>query len=99
MRAVLRDACRLADHLEELAAILDRDGLITTGKYGPQAHPALKQTRNAQALLARLLTTLRMPDEATGKRPQRRGGTRANYKTGGTVTSLDRARRASKGHP
>lgn len=97
MRHVLTDACRLADHLDQLAEIVDRDGLIVTGRSGPVAHPALKQVRNGQALLARLLTTLRMPDAKTQTRPQRRGGTRAPYNTSGSVTSLDRARKRAQG--
>lgn len=95
MRHVLLDACRIADMLDALAEVLDRDGLLIDGRDGPRAHPAMRETRNGQALLARLLTTLRMPDPSTEKRPQRRGGTRAPYKPG-TVTALDRARRRAQ---
>lgn len=101
-RAVLHEAARVADRLDQLAAILDRDGPIITDSKGIQApHPALKISLAAEALLARLIAALRMPDHAGGKRPQRRGAPRlqtvAPIPKAGTVSALERARRMAEG--
>ena len=55
---------------------------------------------NATAnLMKQLLAALRLPDEATGKRPQYRGarGAQAPSVPGGKVSSLERARAAKSG--
>ncbi|MEZ5184286.1 MAG: hypothetical protein R2720_00935 [Candidatus Nanopelagicales bacterium] len=78
MRRVLLEACRVADHLDELHASVD-DALMVQGPDGLRAHPGLAQIRTFRALLVRLLGVLRMPDPVTGKRPQSRGGFRRNY--------------------
>lgn len=100
-RVVLHEACRMADQLDQLAALVTRDGPILTDSKGRlSANPAVKAAHQGQALLARLLASLRMPD-AAGKRPQRRGAPRfqalAPQPRAGTLSSLERARRRAEG--
>lgn len=73
---ILREAVRTVDQLDALAAIVDRDGVLepATGR----AHPALVESRQLRLALARLVATLRLPDE-DDERPQRRGGSRGTY--------------------
>lgn len=103
---MLEEACRTADRLERLdellrgevdswaSLILDRDG----NTYELRIDGALSESRQQQNILKQLLAALRLPDEASGKRPQQRGGARGAYKptaaTGAKVSSLDRARAA-----
>lgn len=99
-RPVLHEAARLADQLDELAALLAKDGpIVTDAKGTPAPHPALKAAHQGQALLARLLASLRMPD-ASAKRPQRRGSPRlqtiARKPPTASVSSLERARRMAE---
>jgi hypothetical protein len=72
MREVALSACRTADrveHLERLSLTVDA---VVEGRTGPMIHPLLAEVRQQSALLARLVAALRLPDEATGKKPQRR---------------------------
>lgn len=99
LRDVLLQACRLADQLDVLAARLAADGpIISDSKGTPAPHPALKVSHQGQALLARLIAALRMPDHS-GKRPQRRGALRLQALTPkpARVSSLERARRMAEG--
>src|SRR5215218_1211286 len=66
---LLEQACRAADRLEQLAAMVEAEGLLVEGR----AHPALVESRAQQIVLARLLAALRVPDDDTGQLPQRRG--------------------------
>ncbi|HZA16717.1 MAG TPA: hypothetical protein VE645_07445 [Pseudonocardiaceae bacterium] len=75
-RVVLGQLVKVADRIAALDSIVDEDGVLVDGR----AHPALIESRLQRLTLARLLTTLRLPDQ----RPQRRG-LRGVY-------SLDRAR-------
>jgi hypothetical protein len=104
MREMLLEACRQADHLDALQEVCDRDGLMIETAMGPKVNPAFVELNKGRSLLARLIVSLRLPDEASGRRPQRRGMTapRSAQKPGGrkqatNVTSLDRARRAAGG--
>lgn len=83
MREVALQAARTADRLEYL------DGQVATA--GDPAK-ALAEERQQSATMARLISALRLPDEASGKRPQRRQlrGVQKPSK----VSSLDRARQA-----
>jgi hypothetical protein len=65
---LLEQACRAADRLEALAAMVEADGLLVEGR----SHPALVESRAQQITLARLLAALRVPDDDTGQPPQRR---------------------------
>lgn len=95
MREVALSACRTADrvdHLEELARTTDP---VVEGRSGPMIHPLLAEVRQQSALLARLVAALRLPDEATGKKPQRRQ--MRGVQKPSAVSSLDRARAAKAG--
>jgi hypothetical protein len=103
-RVQLLEACRAKDRLDKLDALLrgevdawvdletDRDD--TTRVVVDGALSAANATAN---LLKQLLAALRLPDGATGKKPQARGGARGAYqpKGAGSVSSLDRARQRS----
>jgi hypothetical protein len=70
---VLAQACRVADLVAALDAVVDREGvLLADPKRGQIVHPALVEARQQRLSLARLLTALRLPDEGD-RRPQRRG--------------------------
>src|SRR5437868_5753361 len=91
-RDIAVSACRTADrveHLERLASTVDA---VIDGRAGPMTHPIFAEVRQQEALLARLVAALRLPDTATGKRPQHRQvrGVQKPSK----VSSLDRARAA-----
>lgn len=56
------EACRIADRLDKLAAVLAKDGLMTTNaKDEPIVHPALVEARQQTATLNRTLASLRIP--------------------------------------
>lgn len=78
-RALLLEAARTADLLDMLAAIVAREGPILDGR----PNPALVEARQQKLVLARLLASMRLPDDLTGQadlsRPQRRGGSRRPY--------------------
>ena len=83
--ALLTEACRTVDQLDELAAAVARDGALLGGA---KVHPGLVEARQLRIALARLLGALRLPagdedDQAAGRRPQRRVGARGVYAVGG----------------
>ncbi|MBA3310731.1 MAG: hypothetical protein H0U28_11895 [Nocardioidaceae bacterium] len=45
---------------------------------------AAREARQQAMLMKQLLAALRLPDERTGRRPQRRGGARGAYAPAGT---------------
>lgn len=96
MREVAISAALTADRverLEELATATEpwvaneRGALIT--------HPVFVEVRQQATLLARLVSSLRLPDSATGKRPQ--GRPLRGVHAPGRVSSLERARRRAEG--
>lgn len=86
----LKEACRAKDRCDLLASL-----------YAEGHDSKLLADANATAnLMKQLLAALRLPDELTGKKPQRRGprGAVKPQVPGGKVSSLDRARaRATAG--
>lgn len=107
---ILEEACRIADRLDKLnAALGDELGdwlNLRLNDDGTEIRVvvdgALSEARQQANVLKQLVAALRLPDEATGKRPQQRGGARGSYKTTGragaaSVSSLDRARAARGG--
>ena len=73
---VLREACRTADSLDALQALLDEEGTMSSTSQGPRVHPALPELRQQRIALARLITALRIPagvedDGRTGPRALR----------------------------
>lgn len=104
-KVTLLEACRSKDRLDKLDEILrgDVDTWLTlthnlrTEDYELKIDAALSQANSTANLLKQLLAALRLPDVATGKRPQQRGGARGAYAPtakSGKVSSLDRARAA-----
>lgn len=71
---VLVQACRTADRVAALDAVVDAEGpMVDDAKRGLSiAHPALVESRQQRVLLGRLLAQLRLPD-SEDQRPQRRG--------------------------
>jgi len=90
--ALLREATRTVDLLDELDATVRRDGaVIVTAEGHPRAHPAAIEARQQRIALARVLSALRMPSgDEPASRPQRRVGVRGTYATGGGAPRMRR---------
>lgn len=98
----LLEACRAKDRLDRLDGILrgqDRAWLTLEladgGELTVKVDSALGAANSTANLLKQLLAALRLPDEATGKRPQYRGprGAQKPSVPGGSAASLkDRLR-------
>ncbi|MFN8019834.1 MAG: hypothetical protein U0P45_17200 [Acidimicrobiales bacterium] len=76
--ALLREAVRTVDQLDALAAVVADAGSMVDTPQGPKVHPALVEARQLRLVLARLVASLRVPDEE-GEQPQRRGAARRPY--------------------
>ena len=88
--ALLVEAVRTVDLLDELAAEVRRDGALVDSPQGQKAHPAAVEARQQRIALARLLAALRLPsgdegDKQASARPQRRSGARGVYGIRGAV--------------
>jgi len=89
--ALLLEACRTVDVLDDLAAAVRRDGALVDSPQGLRAHPAAVEARQQRIALARLVAALRLPsgtegDRQAGARPQRRVGARGVYGVRGVVS-------------
>ena len=108
-QVTLLEACRSKDRLDKLDDVLrgDSDTWMTLHVdprssdgtiYELRITQALAQANATANLMKQLLAALRLPDAASGKRPQQRGGARGAYsatpKAAAKVSSLDRARAA-----
>jgi hypothetical protein len=83
-RIQLLEACRIADRLDALRVLVDREGVVIASPQGAKAHPALVEARQQGIALARILAALRLPSGEEGgqkasARPQRRVGARGVY--------------------
>ncbi len=93
-RALLAQAARTVDLLDELDEVVRREGAMVVGPQGLTAHPAAKEARAQGITLARLLAALRLPSgeegdqqaSARARRPQRRSGARGTYGIRGAVS-------------
>jgi hypothetical protein len=84
---ILREACRTADSLDGLQALIDAEGLISTSSQGVRVHPALVELRQQRIAFARLLTALRIPAGEVGDgRGQTRGTPRGVYVVPGAAS-------------
>lgn len=92
MREVALSACRTADRVEQLEVLARTTDPVVEGKSGLMIHPVHAEVRQQSALLARLVAALRLPDQASGKRPQHRQVRGVQQPS--AVSSLDRARAA-----
>lgn len=101
----LEEACRAKDRLDQLDEVLRGDSdtwmrlvldIHSDGDvYELRMTQALAQANATANLMKQLLAALRLPDAATGMRPQFRGPRGAQKPTvpgGAKVSSLDRAR-------
>ena len=98
-RDVALEACRAKDRCDVLDGVCrDAPVLLDNGKGQPVTHPAWVEARQQANILKQLVASLRLPDEATGKRPQRHmgasGARRPNGAGSAAVSSLERARAA-----
>lgn len=88
--ALLVEATRTVDLLDELERRIRQDGAIINSPQGMKAHPAAVEARQQRIALARMLAALRMPagnegDQVQGRRPQRRTGVRGVHGIRGVV--------------
>lgn len=100
--AQLTEACRMKDRCDQLDAVLRGDvatwtDIVTDSDGTPvslRVDAALSKANETANGMKQLIAALRLPDEATGKRPQRRGPRGAQKPTvaGGKVSSIERAR-------
>lgn len=105
-RVQLEEACRAKDRLDKLDLLLSGDvetwATIThrtqTDDYELKIDDALGKANATANLMKQLLAAMRLPDAATGKKPQYRGPRGAQKPTvPAGVSSLDRARAAKTG--
>lgn len=104
----LEEACRAKDRADKLDEVLRGDAdtwmklvvdIHSDGTvYEIRVTNALSKATEQATLMKQMLAALRLPDAATGKRPQYRGARGAQKPTvpggAGKVSSLDRARAA-----
>lgn len=65
---ILTDACKLADTIELMEVELDGADLIVPGSMKqPTANPMLAEIRQTRAVLAKMLGSLKLPDESKGE--------------------------------
>lgn len=95
MREVALSACRTADRVDYLEAQAATTDPVVEGRGGPMIHPLFAEVRQQAQLLARLVAALRLPDKATGKKPQARQ--LRGVQQPSAVSSLERMRRAKTG--
>ena len=91
VREVALEACRAKDRCDALDAICRSEpAMLESAKGVPVAHPAFVEARQQANTLKQLTAALRLPDEATGKRPQRHTGAAGVRKPNGTGSARDR---------
>ena len=74
---LLTEAAGAWDRVQQARRLLDADGLVTAGRYGPVAHPAVGIELRQRTLFARLMRELDLDGEPLpDPRPPRRGGRR-----------------------
>lgn len=97
-RQMAVEACRTKDRLDLLDEVCRTEPvMLDNGKGQPVAHPAWVEARQQGNALKQLIVALRLPDKATGKRPQVQRGSSPVRGAGAPVSSLDRARAAKTG--
>jgi hypothetical protein len=70
-RDMALEACRTKDRLDALDEICRTEPvMLDNGKGQPVAHPAWVEARQQGNALKQMIVALRLPDTATGRRPQ-----------------------------
>ncbi len=64
---LLREACRTAESIDALQAVVDRDGVLNTSPQGIRAHPALVELRAQRLCFAKLVAQLAIPADEPKK--------------------------------
>ncbi len=78
---LLRAAVKVADVVHGLDELVDAEGLVVASPQGVKIHPAVVEARAQRLVLVRLVASLGLPDEETGKVDgRRRGKPRPAYK-------------------
>jgi hypothetical protein len=81
---LLLQACRTADALDALQAVVDADGVLDESPQGVRAHPALVEFRQQCAVFSRLLQALGLPSGLVEDTPPQQS---ARYGIRGAVPS------------
>lgn len=69
--AIVLEACRTADVIDDLADVIEKAGVMATGSTGQVVvHPAVPELRQQQAAFSRLLTALNLSDALDGSSGQ-----------------------------
>lgn len=93
-REVALEACRTADRLDKLDALLRGDAedwvRILPPREGEEElvlriDGALSEARQQQTVLKQLVAAVRVPDAETGEKPQKRGTPRGAYRVRGAA--------------
>lgn len=89
-RALLVEAVRTVDLLDELDQAIKAEGAVVESPQGRKANPAAVEARQQRIAMARLLAALRLPagdegDQQVGARPSRKVGVRGVYGIRGSV--------------
>lgn len=71
---VLEDACWEMDIVDSLEALVASEGLTATGSMGQVViHPAVQEVRQHRSILASLLRSLKLPDDAAKPAEETKG--------------------------
>lgn len=90
LRMIAIEACRQQDRCDRLEVFIHEcPVVIDNGKGQPVTHPAWVESRQQSTNLKQLIAALRMPDQATGKRPQAHTGPIAG-RTPNVMSARDR---------
>ncbi len=91
LRHVALEACRAKDRCDLLEVVVRSESvMIDNGKGLPVAHPAWVEARQQANIMKQLIASLRLPDEATGRRPQRHLGAAGTRQPNGAGAARDR---------
>ncbi|WFS11861.1 terminase [Rhodococcus aetherivorans] len=87
-QALLLQACRTADALDDLQKVLERDGVLNESPQGVRVHPALPELRQQRITFARLVAALGLESgvQEEGAPKQQRRATRGTYGIKGVVS-------------